>query len=156
MLTPFPMAGGRPRGSERIVRIMRVGEGRALALALTAAALLAAGCAKIEPSPIERADGTIQYCPNPYNRHHVLMAARRFCAPEPAQPLGFEACPDDDLVDGWVFACRYKPGYDELELKDVRAEADQEDAETPPQDPEADADMETDATPTEEPSAPAS
>ncbi|MEQ8602926.1 MAG: hypothetical protein RIB45_06375 [Marivibrio sp.] len=86
-----------------------------------AAALLAAGCAQIEPSPIERADGTIQFCPNPYNRHHVLMAARRYCAPEPAQPVGFEACPDDDLVDGRVFACRYNPGYDPLQLEEVRA-----------------------------------
>jgi len=86
-----------------------------------AAALLAAGCAQIEPSAIERADGTIQYCPNPYNRHHVLMAARRFCAPEPALPLGFEACPGDDLVDGRVFACRYNPGYDPLELEKASA-----------------------------------
>lgn len=81
-----------------------------------------AGCAKMEPTAIERDDGTIQYCPNPYNRHHVLMAARRYCAPLPAQPLGFESCPDDELVDGWVFACRYNPGYKALEIDDVRPE----------------------------------
>ncbi|MCR9221129.1 MAG: hypothetical protein NXI21_12975 [Alphaproteobacteria bacterium] len=81
--------------------------------------LAAAGCTQIEPTPIERADGLIQFCPNPFNRRHVLLAARRHCAPMPAQPLGFETCPDEPLVDGWVFACRYAPDYQRLEIESV-------------------------------------
>ncbi|MBP5856430.1 hypothetical protein KAJ83_05385 [Marivibrio halodurans] len=101
---------------------------------------MVAGCAQIEPSPTVREDGTFQFCPNPFNRHHVLMAARRHCAPLPAQPLGFETCPDDPLVDGWVFACRYNPGYDRLEIDDVRTKEPEEakDADDPITDPDGD------------------
>jgi hypothetical protein len=111
-----------------------------LRAAVVLLALTLAACAQIDPSPIERADGTIQFCPNPYNRHHVLMAARRHCAPEPAQPLGFESCPDEPLVDGWVFACRYNPGYDPLEIDDVREASAEPDSESgaPIADPDAD------------------
>jgi len=77
-------------------------------------------CAQIEPSPIERADGTIQFCPNPYNRHQVLRAAQKYCAPEPAESLGFEGCPNEELLAGWVFACRYKADYRRLDLDDAR------------------------------------
>lgn|GEM_PF-4767589 len=114
-------------------------------------------CAQIQPSAIERADGTIQFCPNPYNRHQVLLAAREYCAPEPAESLGFEGCPNDELVAGWVFACRYKADYKRLEIEDVRladdapasdaenAPADEQMEQSDPTEGAADASSDTDA-----------
>lgn len=119
------------------MRQARVGLAAALVLA-------AAGCTQIEPTPIERADGLLQFCPNPFNRHHVLLAARRLCAPLPAQPLGFEACPDEPLVDGWVFACRYNPDYQRLELEAAGTGPTVLDPNAPPLDPSGAAAVEPD------------
>lgn len=83
------------------------------------AVIFMAGCTKIEPSPIVRDDGTLLYCPNPYNSRHVVTAAREYCAPKPAQPLGYASCPDDPLENGPVFNCGYNPNYEPLELEDT-------------------------------------
>lgn len=102
--------------------------GRRGRTAVVLAVILVAGCTKIEPSPIVRDDGTLLYCPNPYNSRHVLMAAREYCAPKPAQPLGYAPCPDDPLENGPVFNCGYNPGYEPLEIEDATpAEPAQED-----------------------------
>ncbi len=78
---------------------------------IAGAAAIATACAKLPPDATERADGTILYCPTPYNVRHVLTAVQERCAPEPAQYVGRDACGAESLQEGRVYRCGYDSGY---------------------------------------------